>query len=124
VFGENARTVVWMDSKEFGKVAVVCVGAMLVGSIIITAQVGSELKRTDEMGYFAFGGSTLIVVFEKGKMNFDHDLLDNSDKTVETLVSLILSMILKYAHNPLFALGSRRKPYWCASSIITTVIKT
>lgn len=76
-----------MDSKEFGKVAVVCVGAMLVGSIIITAKVGSELKRADEMGYFAFGGSTLVVVFEKGKMNFDRDLLENSDRTVETLVS-------------------------------------
>lgn len=86
VFGENARTIVWMDSKEFGKVAVVCVGAMLVGSIIITAKVGSELKRADEMGYFAFGGSTLVVVFEKGKMNFDRDLLENSDRTVETLV--------------------------------------
>ncbi|RCI03615.1 hypothetical protein CU098_008171 [Rhizopus stolonifer] len=86
VFGENARTVVWIDSKEFGKVAVVCVGAMLVGSIIITAQVGSEIKRTDEMGYFAFGGSTLVVVFQKDKMHFDHDLLDNSDKAVETLV--------------------------------------
>lgn len=87
VFGENARTVVWMDSKEFGQVAVVCVGAMLVGSIIITAKEGIELKRTDEMGYFAFGGSTLIVVFQKDKMAFDHDLLNNSDKAVETLVS-------------------------------------
>ncbi|KAK4522041.1 25S rRNA (adenine645-N1)-methyltransferase [Mucor velutinosus] len=88
VFGENARTIVWMDSKQFGKVAVVCVGAMLVGSIIITAKVGSELKRADEMGYFAFGGSTLVVVFEKGKMNFDRDLLGNSDRTVETLVQV------------------------------------
>ncbi|KAI8337797.1 phosphatidylserine decarboxylase-domain-containing protein [Blakeslea trispora] len=86
VFGENARTVVWIDSKEFGKVAVVCVGAMLVGSIIITANVGSQIKRTDEMGYFAFGGSTLVIVFQKDKMHFDHDLLDNSDKAVETLV--------------------------------------
>ncbi|OBZ83929.1 Phosphatidylserine decarboxylase proenzyme 3 [Choanephora cucurbitarum] len=86
VFGENARTVVWIDSEEFGKVAVVCVGAMLVGSIIITANVGSHIKRTDEMGYFAFGGSTLVVVFQKDKMHFDHDLLDNSDKAVETLV--------------------------------------
>lgn len=94
MFGENARTVVWIDSKEFGKVAVVCVGAMLVGSIIITAKVGSELKRTDEMGYFAFGGSTLIVIFEKDKMNFDHDLLDNSDKAVETLVSLFFCAML------------------------------
>jgi hypothetical protein len=118
VFGENARTVVWMDSKEFGKVAVVCVGAMLVGSIIITAEVGSELKRTDEMGYFAFGGSTLIVVFEKGKMNFDHDLLDNSDKTLETLVSHVMFEKCLASSCSLFNLGTRRKSYWYASSII------
>lgn len=86
VFGDNARTVVWIDSKEFGKVAVVCVGAMLVGSIIITAELGKEVKRTDEMGYFAFGGSTLIVIFQKDKISFDHDLLNNSDKALETLV--------------------------------------
>jgi phosphatidylserine decarboxylase len=76
-----------MDSKEFGKVAVVCVGAMLVGSIIMTAKVGDELKRADEMGYFAFGGSTLIIVFEKDKILFDHDLLNNSDRALETLVT-------------------------------------
>jgi phosphatidylserine decarboxylase len=92
VFGENARTVVWMDSKEFGKVAVVCVGAMLVGSIIITAEEGQELKRTDELGYFAFGGSTLIVLFQKDKMSFDHDLLNNADKALETLVSVYMSL--------------------------------
>ncbi|CAO3648032.1 unnamed protein product [Mucor hiemalis] len=86
VFGDNARTIVWIDSKEYGQVAVVCVGAMLVGSIIITAEVGHEIKRADEMGYFAFGGSTLIVVFQPDKMSFDHDLLNNSDKAVETLV--------------------------------------
>lgn len=87
MFGENTRTVVWIDSKEFGKVAVVCVGAMLVGSIIMTVKVGQEIKRADEMGYFAFGGSTLIVVFQKDKLIFDHDLLNNSDRTLETLVT-------------------------------------
>ncbi|KAI7898117.1 phosphatidylserine decarboxylase-domain-containing protein [Cokeromyces recurvatus] len=88
VFGENTRTIIWMDSEEFGQVAIVCVGAMLVGSIIITAKVGSKLKRTDELGYFAFGGSTLITVFQKGKISFDSDLLDNSDKALETLVQV------------------------------------
>ncbi|KAI8982378.1 phosphatidylserine decarboxylase-domain-containing protein [Mycotypha africana] len=87
VFGENSRTVISMESKEFGKVIIVCVGAMLVGSIILTAKVGCFLKRTDELGYFAFGGSTLIVIFEKGKITFDSDLLFNSNRTVETLVS-------------------------------------
>lgn len=33
----------------------VCVGAMMVGSIVTTVEEGSEIKRGDEFGYFAFG---------------------------------------------------------------------
>lgn len=87
VYGENARAIVHMDTDEFGKVAVVCVGAMMVGSIILTAKMGDRLARTDELGYFAFGGSTLVVLWEKDTMTFDDDLLENSKKALETLVS-------------------------------------
>lgn len=121
VFGENARTIVWLESKEFGKVAVVCVGAMLVGSIIITAKVGSELKRADEMGYFAFGGSTLVVVFEEGKMNFDRDLLENSDRTVETLVSCVDINIWSRFSQHVSCTGSSWQPYWPVATTITTL---
>ncbi|KAG0184647.1 hypothetical protein DFQ28_010774 [Apophysomyces sp. BC1034] len=88
VFGENTRTVVTMESEQFGQVAVVCVGAMLVGSVVMTAQIGSYLRRTDEMGYFAFGGSTLVVLWQKDAIVLDQDLLTNSGKTLETLVQV------------------------------------
>ncbi|CAO3617775.1 unnamed protein product [Cunninghamella blakesleeana] len=86
VYGDNARSIVRMETEEFGKVAIVCIGAMMVGSIIITAEVGKPLKRADELGYFAFGGSTLVVTWEKGAMRFDDDLLENGHKSLETLV--------------------------------------
>ncbi|OAD73186.1 hypothetical protein PHYBLDRAFT_21209 [Phycomyces blakesleeanus NRRL 1555(-)] len=86
VFGENARAVVSIDSERFGKVSVVCVGAMMVGSIIITAKVGMKLSRTDELGYFAFGGSTLVVIWQKDVIELDKDLINNSKNTMETLV--------------------------------------
>lgn len=86
VYGDNARSIVRMETEEFGKVAIVCIGAMMVGSIILTAEVGKPLKRTDELGYFAFGGSTLVITWEKGAMKFDEDLLENSHKSLETLV--------------------------------------
>ncbi|KAL1923445.1 uncharacterized protein VTP21DRAFT_8425 [Calcarisporiella thermophila] len=85
VFGENARAVGYIDSPKFGRVAIVPVGAMMVGSIVITAQAG-PIKRTDELGYFAFGGSTLVVLFPPGRMKFDRDLVENAEKTLETLV--------------------------------------
>lgn len=86
VYGDNKRDVVHFDTEEFGKVAVVCVGAMMVGSIVLTAGVGDHLARTDELGYFAFGGSTLVVLFEKNTVQFDKDLQDNANDSLETLV--------------------------------------
>lgn len=87
VYGDNKRDIVHMDTKAFGKVSIVCIGAMMVGSIILTAGVGDYLARTDELGYFAFGGSTLVVLFEKNAINFDEDLLENGRNSLETLVS-------------------------------------
>ncbi|KAI8342591.1 phosphatidylserine decarboxylase-domain-containing protein [Chlamydoabsidia padenii] len=86
VYGDNARSIVRMETKEFGKVAIVCIGAMMVGSIILTAEKNVPLKRTDELGYFAFGGSTLVVIWEKDAIQVDQDLLENSEKPMESLV--------------------------------------
>lgn len=37
--------------------------------------------------YFAFGGSTIVILFEKGKLKWDEDILSNSSQsTLETLV--------------------------------------
>lgn len=87
VYGENVRILVPIDTEQHGRVMVICVGAMMVGSTVITAQAGQRVKRTDELGYFKFGGSTLLVLFEPGKMKFDDDLVDNSNGALETLVS-------------------------------------
>lgn len=89
VYGENVRVLVPIDSPQFGRVMVVCVGAMMVGSTVITRQPGEEVKRAEELGYFKFGGSTLVLLFEPGKMVFDDDLVDNSNGALETLVSCL-----------------------------------
>ena len=44
-----------IDTQVFGRVIVVCVGAMMVGSTVITAKKGQKVSRTDELGYFKFG---------------------------------------------------------------------
>jgi phosphatidylserine decarboxylase len=61
VYGENVRKIVPIDSPQFGRVMVVCVGAMMVGSIKITVQEGQDVKRGQELGYFAFGKQSLSV---------------------------------------------------------------
>ena len=88
VFTDNIRTVAILNSDIFGKIAYVCVGAMMVGSVVLTVKPGQELKRMDEVGYFAFGGSTVILLFEKNSIKFDKDLRRNSKKPIETLIKV------------------------------------
>ncbi|KAI9786990.1 MAG: hypothetical protein M1816_007741 [Peltula sp. TS41687] len=92
VYGENVRVIVPIDSVAHGRVMVVCVGAMMVGSTVITAKAGQRVKRAEELGYFKFGGSTLILLFEPGVMKFDEDLVGNSKGALETLIRAGMSI--------------------------------
>lgn len=96
VYGENIRVVIPIDSVSHGRVMVICVGAMMVGSTVITRKAGEEVKRAEELGYFKFGGSTILLLFEEGAMNFDDDLTDNSKGALETLVRVGMSI----GHHP------------------------
>ncbi|KAL1853183.1 hypothetical protein VTK73DRAFT_9068 [Phialemonium thermophilum] len=96
VYGENVRVLVPIDSVAHGRVMVVCVGAMMVGSTVITRQEGEEVKRAEELGYFKFGGSTIVLLFEEGRMVFDDDLVDNSNGALETLIRVGMSV----GHSP------------------------
>jgi len=96
VYGENIRVVVPIDSAAHGRVMVICVGAMMVGSTIITRKPGEEVHRAEELGYFKFGGSTILLLFEQGAMKFDDDLVDNSNGALETLLRVGMSI----GHHP------------------------
>ena len=87
VFGRNRRCVAVVGSNEFGGVAVVVVGAVKVGSIELTAPTGT-LARGDEMGSFRYGGSTIVLVFRRGRILLDAELLANSAAGAETLVEV------------------------------------
>ena len=87
VYGENIRVVVPIDSVAHGRVMVICVGAMMVGSTVITRKAGDTVARAEELGYFKFGGSTILLIFEPAAMKFDDDLTDNARDAVETLVN-------------------------------------
>lgn len=55
VYGDNVRVVVPIESERHGRVMVICVGAMMVGSTVITRKKGEHVKRAEELGYFKFG---------------------------------------------------------------------
>ncbi|KAL5157042.1 Phosphatidylserine decarboxylase proenzyme 2 [Glycine soja] len=88
VFTENKRVISRISTVDFGKVAFVAIGATMVGSITFTKKKGDYVKKGDEFGYFSFGGSTVICVFEKNSIAIDEDLLANSARSLETLVSV------------------------------------
>ncbi|KAI0006646.1 phosphatidylserine decarboxylase-domain-containing protein [Xylariaceae sp. FL0662B] len=96
VYGENVRVVCPIDTEIYGRVMVICVGAMMVGSTVITRSEGEEVRRAEELGYFKFGGSTIVTLFEEGKMTFDADLVDNSNSALETLIRAGMSI----GHSP------------------------
>lgn len=66
-------------------VAVVAVGALLVGSIRWDKKVGEEVEKGEGLGYFQYGGSTVVLVFPTGVV-WDEDLATNSENKLEVLV--------------------------------------
>ncbi|KAJ6817170.1 phosphatidylserine decarboxylase proenzyme 3-like isoform X1 [Iris pallida] len=92
VFTENKRVVSIISTSEFGKVAFIAIGATMVGSITFTREEGDYVHKGDEFGYFSFGGSTVICVFEKDAIKIDEDLIANSERSLETLVAVGMSL--------------------------------
>lgn len=92
VFGENVRTVFPIESMEFGRVMIIMIGAMMVGSCVVTRKPGEQVRRAEELGYFQFGGSTVVALFEQGKMIPDSDIAANSSVKIETLVKVGMSV--------------------------------
>lgn len=80
----NKRVITLMESPVFGTVALIEVGATNVGSILQGFLPGGPVAKGDEKGMFAFGGSCVITLFQKGRIVLDADLLEQSRSWVET----------------------------------------
>lgn len=86
IYTKNKREVYLIRTREFGLVAMVAVGATVVGSINTVTPPDAFVVRGQNHGYFAFGGSTVLVLFQPGTITFDADLLANSVRPLETYV--------------------------------------
>ena len=85
VFWRNKRAITRFDSDRFGRIAYVEIGGFAVGSIVETYTPG-RVDRGQEKGYFQFGGSTLVLLFEPGRVVFDDDLMEDSGHGIEVHV--------------------------------------
>lgn len=87
VFGENKRSYTLIETEAAGAICFVEVGAFGVGSIVNTKTSG-RVEKMDEKGFFKFGGSTVVLVFEQGRIRFSDDLVANSALGKETLIKV------------------------------------
>lgn len=85
IFCLNKREFTIISNPLFGDVVMAEVGATMVGSIVQTYQ-GNYVKKGEEKGFFKFGGSTVVLLFEKNKIRIDKDLLMNTLKGYETSI--------------------------------------
>ncbi|QRW19661.1 phosphatidylserine decarboxylase family protein [Rhizoctonia solani] len=65
-------------------VGFVAIGALLVGSIGWTDRSeGYRAEKGDDIGWFQYGGSTVIIVFPSDHIKWDDDLADASEQGIE-----------------------------------------
>lgn len=83
ILSQNKRQITRLSSKNFGKVLFIEIGATYVGSIHQTFVPGEPYAKGDEKGYFSFGGSSLILLFEPNRIQFDQDLVEASEQRRE-----------------------------------------
>lgn len=86
VFCENKREYLILSTKGKGDILLSPVGATMVGTIIETYMPNTPVKKGDEMGYFAFGGSTIVMLVDNKHFKIDTDILENTKNNIETAV--------------------------------------
>ena len=88
VFWENKRYLCMIDSDYHGKVAQFIVGATCVGSATFTFSQNQRVKKGEELGYFSFGGSSVLTLFEKDRLRISEDVQQHSQANIETYAKM------------------------------------
>ncbi len=85
LFAHNKREITYLETEHFGRIVILEVAGWGVGRIVQTYQPGT-VERGQEKGYFQFGGSTLVLLFEPGRIIFDNDLIRDTQAGIEVQV--------------------------------------
>lgn len=87
VYRRNSRCYTLLHTAHFGDVVQMEVGALLVGKILNHAEnADARFEKLQEKGYFAYGGSTVILLLEPERVALDADLLHYSELGTESRV--------------------------------------
>jgi len=88
IFIKNERHVSILETENFGKLAYIEVGAICVGKIVQSHRWNKPFMRGEEKGYFLFGGSTVVLLGEKGKWKPSADISSNTARGIETYLHI------------------------------------
>ncbi len=78
ILWENRRMRTAIETPDWGTVLMIEIGATCVGSIIQNFTSGAPAEKGSEKGVFSFGGSSVITLFEPGRIRLADDLLEHS----------------------------------------------
>lgn len=84
VLAKNHRICQVLHTARFGEMICIEVGALLVGRVVNHPI--ECFAKGEEKGYFAYGGSTIVLLFKAGKAVIADDIWDRSAKGQETKV--------------------------------------
>ena len=95
IFIKNERHVSILQTENFGRLAYIEVGAICVGKIIQSHRWNKPFTRGEEKGYFLFGGSTVVLLGEKGAWKPSPDISSNTANGIETYLHLGSEVAIK-----------------------------
>ncbi len=75
---ENKRFITPIQTELFGAVLMLEIGATNVGSVRHTFVPSRQVAKGEEKGYFAFGGSATLTLFEPGRIVLEDDLIEQT----------------------------------------------
>lgn len=87
VFIENTREYTVLQTNQFGDIVLMEVGAMLVGKIVNDNPHTSVLKGM-EKGHFEYGGSTIVMLLEEGKVKIPDAVFNMTKRQKELSVKM------------------------------------
>ena len=85
IYKENTRECSVLHSENFGKILQIEVGALMVGRIVNNDE-KCHVSRGQEKGHFEFGGSTIILLTQKGAVLPRKNILYRSARGEETRI--------------------------------------
>lgn len=84
----NERAIQILETKNFGRLGIVEIGALTVGRIVQVHDVEKPFGRGSEKSVFRFGGSAVAMFGQPGRWRPSSDLTERTQAGIETLVRL------------------------------------